>query len=138
MYRGPNVMMGYAQCREDLGLADELGGCLATGDLAAFDADGYLTVLGRAKRDAKLFGLRINLDEVENLLRANGPTAVVATSERLVIYCEYGDADRFTCLRNELAAQLRIHHQAFDFRRIQNLPLSANGKIDYAQLAVAQ
>ena len=41
IYMGPNVMMGYAECREDLAKGDELQGILRTGDLAREDADGY-------------------------------------------------------------------------------------------------
>ena len=83
VYAGPNVMMGYAYGREDLARGDELGGCLHTGDLARLDSDGFLYLLGRMKRDAKVFGLRLNLDEIETMLRVHGPTAVTAEAERL-------------------------------------------------------
>ncbi|HEX4168047.1 MAG TPA: AMP-binding protein [Bryobacteraceae bacterium] len=134
IYRGPNVMLGYAQERKDLALGDELGGRLATGDLGYLDADGFLFHTGRAKRDMKLFGIRINLDEVEALLRAHGPTAVVKNGEKLVAYCEQGDAETLTNLRNELAVKLSVHRTALDFRHIANIPVTPNGKIDYRQL----
>jgi len=134
VYSGPNVMMGYAASREDLALGDELGGTLRTGDLARIGEDGYIVITGRAKRDAKVFGLRINLDEVENLLRAHGPVAVVGKGEVLRIYCEYGDELIFAEHRRELCERLRIHHSAFVFERVESLPLTANGKIDYQKL----
>ena len=40
-----------------------------TGDLARRDADGCYFIVGRLKRFLKIFGLRIGLDEVENLIR---------------------------------------------------------------------
>ncbi len=134
IYSGPNVMMGYAAAREDLALGDELHGTLRTGDLARIDDDGFIFITGRAKRDAKVFGLRINLDEVENLLRAYGPVAVIGKGEVLRIYCERGDEAVFAEHRRELSERLRIHHSAFVFQRLESLPLTANGKIDYQKL----
>ncbi len=134
-YQGPNVMMGYAAGRQDLALGDELGGVLATGDLAYVDEDGFLFIAGRAKRDAKLFGLRVNLDEVESMMRVHGPVAVIARGEKLRIYCEHGDEETFAGYQRDLAARLRIHHSAFAFQRVDVLPTTSSGKIDYQTLA---
>ena len=68
VYCGPNVMLGYAECREDLAKGDELHGVLRTGDLARQDADGYFYITGRLKRFLKMFGKRFNLDDVEKIL----------------------------------------------------------------------
>ena len=135
VYTGPNVMMGYAVSRADLALGDLLNGRLRTGDLAYLDEQGYIYMAGRSKRDAKLFGLRINLDEVENMLRVHGPTAVVSRDEKLCIYCEYGDEESFAQYRQELAARLRVHYAAFAFERVTKLPTTPSGKIDYQTLA---
>lgn len=133
-YTGPNVMMGYATRRADLAEGDVLGGRLSTGDKGYLDDDGFLFITGRAKRDAKLFGLRVNLDEVETMLRVHGPTAVVGAEDRLLIYCEYGNEEMFARCRKELAASLKVNHNAFHFFRIEQLPITASGKIDYARL----
>jgi acyl-CoA synthetase (AMP-forming)/AMP-acid ligase II len=134
VYSGPNVMMGYATSRADLALGDLLAGQLHTGDMAYLDEEGYIYMAGRSKRDAKLFGLRINLDEVENLLRVHGPTAVISRDERLCIYCEYGDEELFAQYRQELAAKLKVHYGAFIFERVTKLPTTTSGKIDYQSL----
>jgi acyl-CoA synthetase (AMP-forming)/AMP-acid ligase II len=134
VYSGPNVMMGYAISRDDLALGDVLGGVLRTGDMASMDADGFIFMAGRAKRDAKLYGLRINLDEVEDLLRKHGPTAVVSREEKLRIFCEYGDDALFEQYRRALADQLQIHYLAFEFIRVERLPTKGSGKIDYQTL----
>lgn len=49
IYEGPNVMLGYAECREDLNKGDELKGKLFTGDIAEIDEDGYFYIIGRKK-----------------------------------------------------------------------------------------
>jgi acyl-coenzyme A synthetase/AMP-(fatty) acid ligase len=136
VYRGPNVMLGYGLDRADLTKGDELSGVLYTGDRASLDADGYVFIVGRAKRDAKVFGLRINLDDVEGMLKVHGPAAVVGGRDKLIAYCEFGTAAELQRLHGALAAQLRLHPSALDFRRIAKLPTSGSGKIDYAKLEV--
>ena len=70
VYRGENVTLGYATCREDLMKIDENHGLMHTGDLARRDADGCYYIVGRLKRFLKIYGLRIGLDEVENLIKS--------------------------------------------------------------------
>ncbi len=70
VYSGPNVMMGYAESPADLATGDVVAE-LRTGDLARVE-DGLFEVIGRRSRNAKVFGLRIDLDRVER-----------ATSDRL-------------------------------------------------------
>lgn len=74
VYRGENVTLGYANCREDLQKGDENHGVMHTGDLARRDADGCYFIIGRLKRFLKIFGLRIGLDEVERMIKAEYKT----------------------------------------------------------------
>jgi acyl-coenzyme A synthetase/AMP-(fatty) acid ligase len=134
VYEGPNVMMGYAQSREDLSRGDELHGRLETGDRASIDEEGFVYILGRAKRDAKLFGLRVNLDELEAMVKKHGPAAAISAGDRVVIFCEFGDEPQLQAVRSELAGLLRINISGFQLRRIDCLPTNASGKIDYGQL----
>lgn len=135
VYSGPNVMLGYATEREDLGKGDELKGRLLTGDRARLDDQGYIYVLGRAKRDAKVFGLRINLDELEALVKRSGPAAAVGAADRIVIFCEFGNEATHRQICSNLAATLKIHQSAFEFRSIDCLPTKDSGKINYEALA---
>ena len=137
VYTGPNVMMGYAMSAQDLARGDERGSVLRTGDMGRLDGEGFLYVLGRAGRDVKIVGLRVNLDEVEVMLREHGPTAVVAAGDRLVIHCEYGDDAQFFHLRQELAERLGLAVRLLLFRRVDKLPTTSAGKIDYAGLRAA-
>jgi acyl-CoA synthetase (AMP-forming)/AMP-acid ligase II len=134
VYDGPNVMMGYAESRQDLNRGDELHGRLRTGDRASLDAEGFVYIMGRSKRDAKLFGLRVNLDELEALVKKHGPAAAVAGEDRVFIFCEFGSEQDLQNIRAELATKLRVNHSAFQFRRIDQLPTNSSGKIDYARL----
>lgn len=68
IYYGPNVSGGYANNIFDLQDYNDTDK-LFTGDLAERDEDGYYHIKGRIKRIIKLFGVRLNLDEVEVLLK---------------------------------------------------------------------
>jgi acyl-CoA synthetase (AMP-forming)/AMP-acid ligase II len=137
IYDGPNVMAGYANCPEDLARGAELSAGLHTGDVGYFDRDGFYYITGRNKRYSKVLGLRINLDEVETMLKIHGPTAVLAGSEQLLIYCEYGDEPAFADYARQLGDKLKLHPSLITFRRIESIPLNSNGKPDYQRLASA-
>lgn len=87
VYRGENVTLGYATCPEDLLKGDENHGVMLTGDLARRDADGCYYIVGRLKRFLKIFGLRIGLDEVENLVKSRFDTDCLCsgTDEMLTV-----------------------------------------------------
>ncbi|MEV4562422.1 AMP-binding protein [Nonomuraea sp. NPDC049419] len=134
VYHGPNVMMGYAETAADLARGDDLGGVLRTGDLGRLDDEGFLYVTGRTKRIAKVFGTRVNLDDVERLLRGSGPVAATSGDDRVTIWTETLDKPAMALLARQLAAQLRLHWSGFEIRRIDRLPLLPTGKIDYRAL----
>ena len=134
VYRGANVMMGYAYGREDLARGDDLGGVLATGDLGHLDAEGFLTIDGRISRFAKVSGVRVSLDDVERLFESAGPVAAVAGDDRVVVYAQAGQGLDAASLVRQVADALRLHWSGFETRTVEQLPLLANGKVDYARL----
>lgn len=135
MYAGPNVMLGYAARPEDLARDDERNGVLATGDLAYLDEDGFCFITGRSKRITKVMGFRINLDEVEQLVRAEYPdAAVVGCEDRIVIFSQHAAETTSANLRRRLSETLKLHFAVFVFRHVAQLPLNTNGKIDYPRL----
>ena len=71
IYYGNNVSLGYSKNQQDLKMGDFNKGKLFTGDLAIFDKDNYFYITGRKKRIIKIFGIRICLDEIENMIIEN-------------------------------------------------------------------
>lgn len=138
VYRGPNVMMGYAERREELARGDDCGGTLRTGDLGEADADGYVYLKGRLKRFIKVSGARINLDTVENTLSERHGLQIVCTGsdDRLDVWMP----DDPTAADEAVLASLRELFDIFPgfarILRIATFPLTANGKIDYRSLAL--
>lgn len=136
VYRGPNVMMGYATTPEDLARGDELGGVLRTGDLGRVDEDGFFHVTGRLKRFVKLSGSRIGLDEVESLLSTSLglPVAAGGRDERLIVGIEGSDDALVAQARELLVQQLQLPLSLMRIRLLPALPLLSTGKRDYAAL----
>jgi len=135
IYRGPNVMMGYAEHEAELAAGDVTGGRLATGDLGYVDADGFLFLTGRVKRIGKIFGNRVNLDDIERMVAAVAVGAAVADGDRVVVWLEHADDDACRRATVLLAGQMHLHPSGFDVRPIPALPLLGNGKLDYTTLA---
>ena len=135
-YEGPNVMMGYAETRSDLMRGDDRGGVLATGDVGRLDAAGRLTLTGRANRFGKIHGLRINLDEVEQLARTLRPDAAVVQKDEKVRVFLAGDAGKPDAeeLRAAFANRYTLPPTVYEFRFIAKIPHTARGKTDYRRL----
>ncbi|QFY10362.1 AMP-binding protein [Nonomuraea phyllanthi] len=132
VYRGPNVMLGYADRRADLTTGDRMDGVLRTGDLGSL-RDGNLFLRGRVKRIAKVAGKRISLDEVESAFRALDTTAVVESEGVVMVFC-MAEVDAARELGREICADLGISPAYLRIRQVDNLPYSAAGKIDYQAL----
>ena len=134
IYRGDNVTLGYASGREDLSKGDENNGVLKTGDLAKRDAEGFYYVVGRKKRFLKLFGNRVSLDEVEQLIHGLGHQCVCAgQDDHMRIYTS--DKDNLAKIKNFVAERTGIHPSAFNMVYIENIPRNAAGKILYSALS---
>jgi len=133
-YEGPNVMLGYASHPEDLAKEDENHGALRTGDLAYQDEDGFFFITGRMKRISKVYGLRINLDEIEEQLRTHGPVAVTSNDTKISIFFEAGAQNQYDKCIQQIAKDYQLHHTTFSIHQIEKLPLTPSGKVDYNRL----
>jgi acyl-[acyl-carrier-protein]-phospholipid O-acyltransferase/long-chain-fatty-acid--[acyl-carrier-protein] ligase len=144
--RGPNLMLGYYLYEEPGMLqptSSEVGaGWYDTGDVVYVDAAGFVTVLGRVKRFAKIAGEMVALEMVERVAQHASPyhlhaamVEVIADSgEGTVLFTTDPQLTRGTLQRSakllgsqELAVARRIAHVA-------ELPLLGSGKTDYVIL----
>lgn len=128
VYEGPNVMMGYGQCREDLSRAAETPS-LKTGDIAERTTDGFFRIVGRMKRFVKIFGLRLSLDQIEALLARHGhPTEAVAVYDKLVLL--HREADQGETVRQIVSDEYDLPLSVLHIAPLAELPLLASGKTD--------
>ncbi len=132
VYSGPNVMLGYADCPDDLALGRVVH-TLHTGDLGRRTPTGLYEIVGRRSRFVKLFGLRIDLEEVERVLQRAGVRGVCAgTDEELVVaVAEENDPD---AVAQMVADRLGIPTGRIRVHQYGQIPLLASGKPDYAAI----
>ena len=133
-YKGKNVTMGYATLLQDLTLGDERNGYMKTGDLAYKDEDGCYFIVGRMGRFLKLFGMRIGLDECEQIIKAKYPIecACVGDDNRMLVYLT--DSEHIVSVKNELIDKTKLVPSAFEIRVINEIPKNEAGKILYSKL----
>ena len=134
VYEGPNVMLGYAMSRADLGKGDEMKGRLETGDLGRVDAEGFLYLTGRTKRFAKIAGYRLGLDEIEQELFAVCSVACFDLGEKIAVVHEQELETALKARVRELAASYKVPSSSFSLLKTAQIPRGASGKINYAQL----
>ncbi|MFZ6029473.1 MAG: amino acid adenylation domain-containing protein [Chloroflexota bacterium] len=112
-----------------------------TGDLACYQPDGTMKLIGRMDFQVKIRGYRIELGEIETLLRradAIQDAVVVARrdngEDRLVAYvapkAECAEGVSVQTLRENLRAQLPEYMVPTAFVVLERIPLNPNGKVD--------
>jgi acyl-CoA synthetase (AMP-forming)/AMP-acid ligase II len=129
VYRGPNVMMGYAT-----GLGDLADGCtvdaLRTGDIAVRHPTGLYEVLARSDRFVKLYGLRIDLQRIEETLCERGVTALCTDHDGRLVVAAARRPDGCDVL-GAVAAACGLPGAAVRVVDVDAIPLLSTGKPDY-------
>ena len=154
---GPHVMLGYLN-QQDLSDAVLQDGWYNTGDVVTVDEDGFITIVGRQSRFAKVGGEQVPFAAIEEALATltggsedGAPRAVVtavpdeATGERLVVVHTALDQSPDELVKGLADAGLpRLFIPApVDFYEIETMPLIGIGKVDleainrFARLAAA-
>ena len=135
VYRGDNVMLGYATRPEDLARGRDVEE-LRTGDVARRRPDGMLEIVGRRSRFAKVFGVRVDLDQVERLYGERGHVVHVADlGDRLLLGVDASarpaDPEVLRAVAKEVVGLPRTAVQVLALPEVPRLP---SGKTDYRTL----
>ncbi|OII66465.1 non-ribosomal peptide synthetase [Streptomyces sp. CC77] len=134
VYRGPNVMLGYAETPADLALGRTVSE-LPTGDIGRVvdeDGDGppLYAVVGRVSRFAKILGVRVDPHRVEETLAGHGVTALATGADDALTVAAAGDADP-DAVRRLVTAAHGLPPRAVHVHVLPELPRLTNGKPDY-------
>ena len=137
--RGPNVMAGYLMPGDGGKLSPVTDGWYDTGDVIDVDAEGYIAIVGRVKRFAKLGGEMVPLGACEELAARCWPDARVAAitltdarkGERIVLATDAAGADRAAVSDMARAQGMAATMVPAEVLVLPEIPLLASGKIDY-------
>ena len=129
LYSGPNVFGGYAEKKDHLKTWEEIK-TLKTGDIAECDEDGFYYIKGRLKRFIKIYGNRVNLDEIETHIRNTIKTGLLACNgiddKYILISTRNGILE--TEIKTTLFEQFKLHSSTIKIQNLQEFPLTKNGK----------
>ncbi len=135
--RGPNVMRGYLVA--DGGMEEIADGWHDTGDVVSIDAEGFVSIIGRVKRFAKIGGEMVSLNQVEGFASAVWPEhrhAAVSLpdarkGERVVLISDAPDADYGKILewaQRNGAPEIAVPKKVL---KVSEIPVLGTGKTDY-------
>ena len=144
--RGDNVMLGYLR-HTNPGVIEPASSSLGqrwydTGDVAEVDEEGFVHIVARLKRFAKVAGEMVSLEVAERIASAAAPDHLSAATtkpsagrgESIVLFTRHPSLRRselIAAARNlglpELAVARRIEHA-------DKIPLLGSGKVDYVKL----
>lgn len=139
LVKGPNIMKGYLRAENPGVLEEPKDGWYDTGDIVEIDDEGYIKIVGRAKRFAKIAGEMVSLTAVEVIVSALWPEdlpAVVSLpdpkkGEQLVMITTSKQATK-DAVRDGIRAE--GHSDLLSPRTIMvvdEVPILGTGKTDY-------
>ena len=140
--KGDNIMMGYLRVTNPGVIEPPKDGWYDTGDIVSIDEDGYVTILGRAKRFAKVGGEMISLAAVEEVLCEIWPDDKHAVmmlhggpkGETLALVTTRPELKRDE-VRQKLGeagmAEIAMPKKVIS---MEDMPLLSTGKVDYVSL----
>lgn len=133
VFRGPNVMLGYAREPADLALGRSVAE-LRTGDLGELTDEGLVRITGRKARFVKVLGHRIDLDALERRLAEDGAGVRVAGRDGLIGVAVPGPAaaPALESVRRSVVRRCRVPRDAVRVVAVDEPLVLANGKPDYA------
>ncbi len=119
-----------------------------TGDLARINNSGEFQYLGRSDEQVKIGGYRIELTDIESnlldfedidncavlLIEGNSASEVNNEDKRLVGFYSGKNAIPANQLKIQLAKKLPVYMIPTDFKFLDELPLTKNGKVDKDRL----
>ncbi|PJD92633.1 MAG: acyl-[ACP]--phospholipid O-acyltransferase [Legionella sp.] len=140
--QGPNIMKGYIDPNVAGAIIPVAQGWHDTGDIVTLDANGFITIAGRAKRFAKIAGEMVSLTLVEGIAATLWPELLHAAisvkcsrkGEQILLFSEAKTMEKSAFIQkvkeqghSELLVPAQIYASA-------KIPILASGKIDYVTL----
>ncbi len=134
IYLGKNVSLGYAYDSASLNSENSNKGRLNTGDIAYKDEDGFYYITGRKNRFVKIFGKRINLDDIEQKLNSAGIKNICVNNKDIINVCIVSHYSKKKINNQFISKIINIHFSKIVVKFINEIPKTSNGKVAYTKL----
>ena len=128
IYSGKNVCLGYAEKLEDLSKGDRNKGILKTGDIAFRDSKNFYYIIGRKDRYVKIYGVRLNLQELEDIIEKYGLENMCTLQKENTINILIKKNVRIDRLKRYIFSIVKIHPSIIRVKIVKEFPLSKNLK----------
>jgi acyl-[acyl-carrier-protein]-phospholipid O-acyltransferase / long-chain-fatty-acid--[acyl-carrier-protein] ligase len=143
--QGGNIALGYYKVDQPGVLQAFSDSWYNTGDIVTIDRDGYIKIIGRAKRFAKIAGEMISLSQVETICASAWPNDVHAVinvpdqkkGEKLVLVTTNKNITKSVLHEVFVASGSSDLMQPKEIMYIEKLPLLGSGKVDYVALTAS-
>ncbi len=126
--RGPNVMKGYLNTEANAKF-QALGGWYDTGDIVSVDADGYLHILGRLKRFAKVSGEMVSLSAVEDALAGAFPQYGLRCQVAVITRPDEDKGEALIAVTNEPKLTIEEIREVIKVKGLTNLSVPREIKV---------
>ncbi len=145
--KGPNIMKGYIHSKNpgviEQPAHEKLGeGWYDTGDIVSVDTEGYVTILGREKRFAKVGGEMVSLSAVEELVMSASPNSISAAvcieddkkGEQILLFTNDSELARSNISAAAKEKKISELHIPKIVIHVKEVPVLATGKMNYRKM----
>lgn len=140
--KGPNVMMGYIKSDKPTEILSPEDGWYNTGDIVKIDQDGYIKILGRQKRFAKIGGEMVSLAAIEDIavkIDKENAHAVMhlldkTKGEQIILFTTSQKVNRDSMRIQITNRELPELYLPKHFVEVKEIPVLATGKTNYREL----
>lgn len=145
LVRGPNIMRGYLNADADAKFKAQ-GGWYDTGDIVRVDEEGFVRILGRLKRFAKVSGEMVSLTAVEEALAGAFPHYGLRCEVAVVNRPDEDKGEALIAVANEPRLRLEEIRAAIkakgltnlcvprEIRVVREIPKLGTGKVNHREL----
>ena len=123
--------MGYSKSYKDLWKGNENIGILRTGDLAYKDNENFYYIVGRKDRYIKIYGMRINLEDLEKIILDYGAENICLEEKQNKILVFVKNYKKIKMLKKYLINLTNLHASSIEVKNVKKFTLNSNYKISY-------
>ena len=130
VYEGENIFIGYANSYADLNINKKVLR-LKTGDIGFKDNEGYFYISGKKSRYVKVYGHRVNLDDIEKIINFYGVRSVCVQNKKDTIHVYINKKNNKKEIQKKISDYTSLNINSFKIKYVKSFPLNKNMKIDY-------